>query len=172
MLGEAHQANCGELGVGVELGQVHHHCGRYRVLIAIGNPLGRGSTLRELAQNPVQRIDVRDPSVVIGEARIIGELGLAGELEKRPELRVGVGQQTYPAVRSRIRAPMRCEQPVISEWPFGRLEHGAAIVLDEVERHHRLEHGHFDGLSHAGPHGETEQRGPLRRCAARSPCRQ
>ena len=63
---------------------------------------------------------------------------------------VGVGQEAHPAVGSPVRSAKRVEQPHVADVADRGLERVTAMVLDEVERHHRLEHRHLDRLPLAG----------------------
>jgi len=62
---------------------------------------------------------------------------------------IGVGKQPDPPVPAAERATLRSQHPLVPDVAQRRLEGAATLVLHQVERHHRLEHRHLDGLAGA-----------------------
>jgi hypothetical protein len=132
-----------------------------------GGDTGRGERLRPLGRRPVRErilhqlvelVDVHGALREGPEPGIAAQLGPPGQREECLPLPVGVDDDAEIAVGGRVGATVGRGRARVARGPGGRVEHVAALLFQQQERRHGLEHGHLDRLPAPGPL-PGEQRG-------------
>ena len=93
------------------------------------------------------------------KARVLGQLGLAGNRAKGAPVVIPVGQYgKVEPVRGFVGSAMGGHQSHVTRLVQWRLEALAPQMLGHDKGHHALEHGHLNGLTFAGPLAMKERR--------------
>ena len=101
---------------------------------------------------PVRLVDVGESQRHGLKARVLGQLGLAGNRAKGAPVVVPVGQHgEVQPVCGFVGPAVGGHQSHITRLIQRRLKTLAPQMLGHDKGHHALEHGHFNGLSFAGP---------------------